>query len=124
MNACEFFKYIALYALYLCCKLAVTLFELMVVNNWWIIMEGFRIAVMHRDSRAFFICFHLSTIVVRYFTITYYVHSCDFLLIKRMLNLSQESTLITYVHSYVDTCIDAILYKFFHNYVAIQLYLY
>ena len=44
-------------------NLVVTLFELMVVNNWWIIMEGFQLAVENEASRAFFICFHLSTVV-------------------------------------------------------------
>ena len=47
----------------------VTLFELMVVNNWWIIMEGFHLADENKDSRAFFICFHLSTVVC------YHVHT-------------------------------------------------
>ena len=46
-----------------CVYLAVTLFELMVINNWWIIMEGFRNAIGDKPSRPFFICFHLTTAV-------------------------------------------------------------
>ncbi|XP_065919465.1 two pore channel protein 1-like isoform X2 [Dysidea avara] len=42
----------------------VTLFELMVVNNWWIIMEGFHAGSGRRSTRAFFIFFHLTTSVV------------------------------------------------------------
>jgi len=39
----------------------VTLFEAMVVNNWWIIMEGFQ--AHNNKSRTFFIIFHLTTYV-------------------------------------------------------------
>ena len=41
----------------------VTLFELMVVNNWWIIMEGFHNQVPYKHARPFFMAFHLTTAV-------------------------------------------------------------
>ena len=43
--------------------LLVTLFELMVINNWWIIMEGFHAGTGHRSSHVFFILFHVTTYV-------------------------------------------------------------
>lgn len=41
----------------------VTLFELTVVNNWFIMMTGYA-AVVHPLSRVYFILFYLTTMVV------------------------------------------------------------
>lgn len=42
---------------------AVTLFELTVVNNWFIVMNGYA-AVDHPISRVYFIMFYLFTMIV------------------------------------------------------------
>ena len=55
--------YTLLYPMYFFISVIVTLFELMVVNNWWIIMEGFHFAIGDKRARIFFILFHLTTAV-------------------------------------------------------------
>ena len=47
----------------------VTLFELMVVNNWHVIMNGF-VAVTSEWSRLFFMLFYLVTVVRGYNIVT------------------------------------------------------
>lgn len=42
---------------------AVTLFELTVVNNWFIVMNGYA-AVVHPITRVYFIMFYLFTMIV------------------------------------------------------------
>ena len=43
---------------------AVTLFELTVVNNWYVIMEGHTIASGKDTSRLFFMSFYIFTMIV------------------------------------------------------------
>ena len=70
-----------------------TLFGLMVVNNWWIIMEGFQDALDSNVSRAFFICFHLATVVsYNYIRIYIYVYTR---IIFKIVYLKREWGLIT-----------------------------
>ena len=52
--------------------ITVTLFELMIVNNWWIIMEGFHVAVGDRRARIFFLMFHFTTIVSQHLMLQMY----------------------------------------------------
>ncbi|XP_065892686.1 two pore calcium channel protein 1-like isoform X2 [Dysidea avara] len=56
----------------------VTLFELMIINNWWIIMEGFQAGTGEMSSRAFFIAFHLSTYIVVTVVMAFIVEAFDF----------------------------------------------
>ncbi|XP_065892689.1 two pore calcium channel protein 1-like isoform X2 [Dysidea avara] len=56
----------------------VTLFELMIINNWWIIMEGFQAGTGEMSSRAFFIIFHLSTYIVVTVAMAFIVEAFDF----------------------------------------------
>ena len=42
----------------------VTLFELTVVNNWFVIMEGFALTTETDASRIFFMAFYLFTMIV------------------------------------------------------------
>ena len=61
-----------------CINVVVTLFELMVMNNWWIIMEGFHAAVGDKSARIFFIVFHVINVVsytsVAYISTCIYIH--------------------------------------------------
>ncbi|XP_065889561.1 two pore channel protein 1-like isoform X2 [Dysidea avara] len=51
----------------------VTLFEAMVINNWWILMEGFH--AHNKHSRLFFIIFHLTTSIVLTVAIAFIVEA-------------------------------------------------
>jgi len=65
----------------------VTLFELMVVNNWWIIMEGFYAGSGRRSTRAFFIFFHLTTSVSN---VIFWSNTMKHILIKKNLDLEMK----------------------------------
>jgi two pore calcium channel protein 1 len=54
----------------------VTLFILMVVNNWYIIMEGFASEVPHHwPARIYFMCFYIVTLVVLQVVIAFIVEA-------------------------------------------------
>ncbi|MFN3504403.1 MAG: hypothetical protein ACK4ZJ_19340, partial [Allorhizobium sp.] len=42
----------------------VTLFELLVVNNWFVIMDGFVAAAGTRWARLFFIAFYVTAVII------------------------------------------------------------
>ena len=80
-----------------------TLFGLMIVNNWWIIMEGFQDALDSGVSRAFFICFHLATVVsYNYIRIYIYVYTR---IIFKIMYLKREWGLIAAIK-----CLPAVAY--------------
>lgn len=72
----------------------VTLFELMVVNNWYVIMEG-HVRVTSRLSRIYFFLFYLSTMIILNIVVAFILDSFLFRMrYKRTMDKSTEDKLL------------------------------
>lgn len=87
------------------CIVLVTLFELTVVNNWYIIMEGYA-AEFTQWSRIYFMLFYLVTMVIMTVVVTYILEAFIFRIQYRKTVSDHElegkgTTVARFMHSYM-----------------------